>query len=108
MEIVRVQEKLLREDGVDLAGGVDGRLEEDVGAIRVGQEDLIRPDEEVPQALAVAVAVLDVAEHGPGRVLAGRRRTVERASRTGILLREIPDGVSGATVLDGDERDPVE
>ena len=63
MEVVRVQEKFLREDGVDLAGGVDRGLEEDVGAVRVGQKNLIGTDEQVPHVLAVAVAVLDVAQH---------------------------------------------
>ena len=70
MKVVRVQEKFLRENRVDLAGGVDRGLEEDVGSVCVGQEDLIGTNEQVPQAVAVAVAVFDVAQHRLRGILA--------------------------------------
>ena len=108
LEIVGDQREFLREDGVDLARRVGRRLEEDVGAIGVRQEDLVRAIEQIAQALAVAVAVLDVLEHRPRRILAGGRLPIERIARARVLPGQIPDRVPRAAVLDLDQRDAVE
>ena len=108
LEVVGRQREFLREDRVDLARRIDRRLEEDVGAIGVRQEDLVRANEQIAQAVAVAVAVLDVLEHRARGIFAGGRLPIERIARAGVLLRQVADRVPRAAVLDLDQRDAVE
>ena len=61
LEVVRAEGKLLRKYGEHLAGGVERRFEEHVGAVGIGEENLVRPVDRAAQAVAVARARLDVA-----------------------------------------------